>query len=176
MPRARTLQASLDELRAAIQQAIAEHSELAVGPHGRKVLRMGGEEVVLRGSTPVQAGLVESLCQKLSVVAAYGLATALTDSSPGGTRLRMDLITALAVIEGTPSAQRERDHSDDVHALLTTAEAAAQLGMSRPYIAILCDQGKLGQVSRSEGGHRRIRQTAVDEYKRMHLVPGTGPD
>lgn len=40
--------------------------------------------------------------------------------------------------------------------------------MSRPYVSMLCNQGKLGEVHRSEGGHRRIRQSAVDEYKKAH--------
>ena len=48
--------------------------------------------------------------------------------------------------------------------LLTTEDAATRLEASRPYVAMLCDQGKLGEVVITEGGHRRIRSSAVDAY------------
>ena len=48
-------------------------------------------------------------------------------------------------------------------ALLTTAEAAKLLDVSRPYVAMLCDAGQLGDVL-TEGGHRRIRLSAVETY------------
>ena len=48
--------------------------------------------------------------------------------------------------------------------LLTTAEAAARLEVSRPYVSMLCDAGKLGEVVMTEGGHRRVRASAVDAY------------
>lgn len=49
-------------------------------------------------------------------------------------------------------------------ALLTTAEAAAKLEVSRPHVSMLCDQGKLGEVVMTDGGHRRIRASAVEAY------------
>lgn len=51
-----------------------------------------------------------------------------------------------------------------VDALMTTAEAAATLEVSRPYVSMLCDAGKLGGVVLTEGGHRRIRSSAVTAY------------
>src|SRR5205814_3576992 len=48
---------------------------------------------------------------------------------------------------------------------LKTADVAAQLEMSRPYVSMLCDNGKLGEVTKTEGGHRRVRQSAVNAYK-----------
>jgi excisionase family DNA binding protein len=76
----------------------------------------------------------------------------------------MDLITALAHLEATKGPGKEK-HAEDGELLLTTAEAALRLGMSRPYVSMLCDQGKLGEVRRSEGGHRRIRESAVEAYR-----------
>lgn len=49
-------------------------------------------------------------------------------------------------------------------ALLTTAEAAVQLEVSRPHVSMLCNAGKLGEVVMTEGGHRRIRSSAVQSY------------
>jgi len=49
-------------------------------------------------------------------------------------------------------------------ALLTIAEAATKLEVSRPYVSMLCDAGKLGEVVVTEGGHRRIRASAVEAY------------
>ncbi|MDR6859807.1 hypothetical protein [Variovorax guangxiensis] len=48
--------------------------------------------------------------------------------------------------------------------LLTTAEAAAKLDASRPYVAMLCHAGKLGDVVMTKEGHRRTRSSAVQAY------------
>jgi excisionase family DNA binding protein len=50
------------------------------------------------------------------------------------------------------------------NALLTTAQAAGRLDMSRPYVSMLCDAGGLGEIVLTQGGHRRIRASAVDAY------------
>lgn len=131
------------------------------------MLRIAGRELQLTGLDEFAEALVPQLCQSLAEIAAFGLATVLTDESSAGTRLRMDLISALAHLEATKGPRKEK-HADGSEVLLTTADAATQLGMSRPYVSMLCNQGKLGQVHRSEGGHRRIRQSAVDEYKKNH--------
>ena len=72
--------------------------------------------------------------------------------------------------DSTGGVNKGRQDTEDGDLLLATGEAASQLGTSRPHIFMLCDQGKLGEVKRSEGGHRRIRQSAVDRYKRSHLA------
>jgi excisionase family DNA binding protein len=50
-----------------------------------------------------------------------------------------------------------------MNALLTMAEVASRLDASRPYVAMLCDAGLLGEVM-TEGGRRRIHAFAVDAY------------
>lgn len=47
-------------------------------------------------------------------------------------------------------------------ALLTIAEVAARLEVSRPYVSMLCDAGKLGEVVVTDDGRRRIRASAVE--------------
>lgn len=150
-----------------LERALANHLEVEAKGRGGALLRMAGREFRVVGVEETPEILVSHLCQSLSEIAAYGVATVLTDDSPAGTRKRMDFITALANIEATKGHAKEK-HSADGEPLLTTAEAAHQLGMSRPYVSMLCNQGKLGEVHRSEGGHRRIRQSAVDEYKKAH--------
>jgi excisionase family DNA binding protein len=160
---------ALTELIQGLVQAFEHHLEVdARGPHAR-ILRMGGREFRLAGIDEAPEALRRGLCESLAEVAAFGFATALTEDSTAGTRLRMDLITALASVEATREPLRGRPSTEDGDELLTTADAAAQLGMSRPYVSMLCDQGKLGAVTRSEGGHRRIRQAAVDAYKKTHV-------
>jgi excisionase family DNA binding protein len=159
----------LTELIQGLVQAFEHHLEVdSRGAHTR-ILRIGGREFRLTGIDESPAALMRGLCENLAEVAAFGFATALTEDSAAGTRLRMDLITALASVEATREPQRERPTTEDGDELLTTADAAAQLGMSRPYVSMLCDQGKLGTVTRSEGGHRRIRQSAVHAYKNNHV-------
>lgn len=116
------------------------------------------------------ADALSKLPRKLAEVAAYGLATALTDPSHAGTRLRMELITALARVEASTHRLNDTRGEAAGDPLLTTAEAAALLGMSRPHVSMLCDQGLLGEVIRSGGGHRRIRRSAVVTYKQAHAA------
>lgn len=149
------------------ERSFHNHLELELKGGKSAVLRIAGRELQLSKLDEPADALVPQLCQSLAEIAAFGLVTVLTDESTAGTRLRMDLISALAHLEATKGPRKEK-HADDGEVLLTTADAASQLGMSRPYVSMLCNQGKLGQVHRSEGGHRRIRQSAVDEYKRVH--------
>lgn len=48
--------------------------------------------------------------------------------------------------------------------LLTLTAVAVRLKVSRPYVSMLCDAGKLGHIVVTEDGHRRIRASAVDAY------------
>lgn len=50
--------------------------------------------------------------------------------------------------------------------LLTVAEAATMLGISRPAVIMLCDAGKLRTVVIGPDGHRRISASAA----RAHLA------
>jgi excisionase family DNA binding protein len=77
---------------------------------------------------------------------------------------RMGLIAkpASAKLGGSPPV--EAAHSAVPDELLTTAEAAARLDVSRPYVSMLCDLGKLGEVVVTEGAHRRIRLSAGEAY------------
>lgn len=59
-------------------------------------------------------------------------------------------------------------------ALLTTAEAAAKLEVSRPYVSMLRDAGKLGEVVVAEDGCRRIRTSAVDVYLAARIKQNEG--
>ena len=169
---------SLHGMFVQLKTTFANHVEVADGPQTR-LLRVAGLELPLPPDAGESRALLDAVCERLAEVAAFGISAALADASPQGTRQRMELVSALALLEATagslpaqPSARRADAASD----LLTTAEVAAQLGMSRPYVSMLCDQGKLGEVTRSEGGHRRIAKQAVDDYLRTHLhAPNPAP-
>lgn len=99
----------------------------------------------------------------MTVLVAKALDRSLNAPTPEGKALRMALIAKLANVEigGVAVVDAATPATD---ALLTTAEAAAKLEVSRPHVSMLCDQGKLGEVVMTEGGHRRVRASAVDAY------------
>jgi excisionase family DNA binding protein len=160
---------ALDSLFEQLRATFAQHVEVEDGPEAR-VLRLAGLELRVPLAAGDSQALVHSVCERLAEVAAFGVATALTDASAQGTARRMELVSALALIEASAGTAQNSPRRAESTAcdLLTTAEVAAQLGMSRPYVSMLCDQGKLGVVTRSEGGHRRISTSAVDDYVRTH--------
>lgn len=168
---------ALDGLIEQLKAAFAQHIEIEDGAKAR-ILRVAGLELVVAAPGGTSQALLGHVCDRLAEVAAFGLATALTNASEEGTRQRMALVSALALIEAstgatpTPGTPRSTDASSE---RLTTVEVATQLGMSRPYVSMLCDQGKLGEVTRSEGGHRRILKSAVDHYRRTHCGPAQVP-
>ncbi len=89
----------------------------------------------------------------------------LSANTAAGKALRMQLIAMLAATEGGNAAMSAPSSNQaDADALISTADAAQRLDVSRPYIAMLCDTGKLGEIVRTEGGHRRIRTSALDAY------------
>ena len=49
--------------------------------------------------------------------------------------------------------------------LLTIAEVAERLGVSRPAASLLADIGKLGDVVTGSDGHRRVRASAIEECR-----------
>jgi excisionase family DNA binding protein len=54
--------------------------------------------------------------------------------------------------------------------LLTSEEAAKMLRLSRTHVNALIDAGKLGDVIKTEGGHRRITRSAVLDYLEARKV------
>lgn len=107
----------------------------------------------------------EALGARFTLVVAAVLEQSLSSHTAQGRALRMALIAKLAneEIGGTeaPTTGAQGAVND---ALLTTAEAAVQLEASRPHVSMLCNAGKLGEVAMTEGGHRRIRSSAVQAY------------
>jgi len=99
----------------------------------------------------------------ITALVAQALDRSLNAPTAEGKAIRMALIAKLANVEirGVAVADAVTPAAD---ALLTTAEAAAKLEVSRPHVSMLCDQGKLGEVVMTEGGHRRVRVSAVDAY------------
>ena len=74
-------------------------------------------------------------------------------------KTRRDLLTILN--DGEPKPKE----------WLTTEEAGARMGFSRPYVTALFDSGEFaGGVSKSTGGHRRVRASAVDAWMSDHGV------
>lgn len=87
----------------------------------------------------------------------------LAQHSAKGKALRA-LITKLASDEMTPlEGAVFTQQTGDAASLLSMAEAAKLLGMSRPYVTMLCDSGKLDLIETTEGGHRRIPRDASND-------------
>jgi excisionase family DNA binding protein len=108
---------------------------------------------------------IDALGARMAVLVADVLERSLSAHTVQGKALRMALIAKLANEEiggAQPSAVVAPNAVNDV--LLTTVEAAAKLEASRPYVSMLCNAGKLGDVVMTEGGHRRIRSSAVQAY------------
>ncbi|MEK6420282.1 MAG: excisionase family DNA-binding protein [Burkholderia gladioli] len=60
-----------------------------------------------------------------------------------------------------PLAQSLQPEPSDT---VSTAEAARLLNVSRPYVVKLADAGKLGPITKTEGRHRRLLASAVQQY------------
>ena len=110
------------------------------------------------------AAELQRLETRIAILVAQALDRSLSSPTAEGKAIRMALIAKLAGSElgNTAVAEPQRVVASDT--LLTTAEAAVRIEVSRPYVSMLCDQGKLGEVVMTEGGHRRIRSSAVDAY------------
>jgi excisionase family DNA binding protein len=106
----------------------------------------------------------------MTVLVAEVLEESLCSRTAEGKALRMALIAKLAQAEISGlHAKAARASTPSCNALLTTSEAAVELEVSRPYVSMLCDAGKLGEVVMTEGGHRRIRSSALHAYRaRQH--------
>lgn len=115
---------------------------------------------------PVALDLTKFDADLLAVVARV-LEKSLSAPTAEGKTLRMALIAKLAREEaggGHVAAMPAHVVPSTNDSLLTTAEAAAKLEASRPYVSMLCDAGKLGEIILTEGRHRRVRASAVDTY------------
>lgn len=110
--------------------------------------------------------LLGEVASRLSSLIEKAFQDEMTQHSAKGKALRMALITKLASDEmmqaGSLVAEKQSMLPTD---LLSTAEAAKILGMSRPYVTMLCDSGKLGPVQMTAGGHRKISSGAIENYK-----------
>jgi len=110
----------------------------------------------------------KALESHMTSLVAKVLGRSLSSPTAQGKALRMALIaklanTEIAEIEGS-AVEPGRSSASPGDTLLTTAQAASRLEVSRPYVSMLCDTGKLGEVIVTEGGHRRIRSSAVNAY------------
>lgn len=109
----------------------------------------------------------------ITVLVAKALDRSLNAPTAEGKAIRMSLIAKLANAEmGGLAVAETMSPAADV--LLTTAEAANKLEVSRPHVSMLCDQGKLGEIVMTDGGHRRIRASAVAAYLNTRTKPLEG--
>ncbi len=106
----------------------------------------------------------ETLSGRIATVAQRTLEQSLCARTARGRSLRLGLIAGLAQAEIDGSLVARTAIAADKSQTLSTAQAAARLKVSRPYVTMLCDAGKLGQVVVTEGGHRRIQASAVEAY------------
>lgn len=149
----------LDPLAEEVGKAVAR--EVAALSQKPPKAAKGAAGLVI-SATPPNA---EALGAHITVLVARVLEQSLSSRTAQGKALRMALIAKLANAEvGSAEAASSAAPGATVDALLTTAEAAAKLEVSRPYVSMLCDSGKLGEVVMTEGGHRRIRASAVQAY------------
>lgn len=127
-------------------------------------------------ASPAKGAEAKELESRITLLVSRVLGRSLSALTAQGKALRMALIAKLAnteigEIEGAAAEQGHLAVSPG-DTLLTTAQAAARLEVSRPYVSMLCDAGKLGDVVTTEGGHRRIRSSAVDAYLASRAGPG----
>lgn len=162
----------LEPLVDAVQEALVHHVTLVPTSSGGTALRVEGAQVTVSGARAAKRGQpMAGLGDALKHVVAAALGASLGAMTAEGKQLRLALANRLLDIEmgnGATTLQTNKPLAaagDDADPLLKTADVATQLGMSRPYVSMLCDSGKLGEVTKTEGGHRRVRQSAVDAYK-----------
>lgn len=150
---------TLSPLAADVGKALAREV-VESSRHKSKAVKtaVGVEAIVLPDSA-------EALGARFTLLVATVLEQSLSSRTAQGRALRMALIAKLANEEiGAAEVPTTGAQGAANDALLTTAEAAVQLGASRPHVSMLCNAGKLGEVAMTEGGHRRIRSSAVLDY------------
>jgi excisionase family DNA binding protein len=70
---------------------------------------------------------------------------------------------------------QDEDSTDEVRPRvpdewLSVGEAADRLGASRPYVTMLCGNGRLGEVRVELDGTRTVRLSAVDAYRESQVL------
>jgi excisionase family DNA binding protein len=156
-----TLANPLDPLAAEVGMAVVREMTKANRSRSVSIKASAGTDTTVAPAADDALALGE----RITHVVAKVLEQSLSAHTVQGKALRMALIAKLAneEIGGAQEAPVVAQGADrDV--LLTTAEAAFKLEASRPYVSMLCNAGKLGEVVMTEGGHRRIRSSAVEAY------------
>lgn len=129
-----------------------------------RLKRKPSEASKILNATTVPA-IDNALALRVALIAGKVLEESLGAHTVEGRVLRMSLIAKLANEElrgaEEPPVVAQGAMQDE---WLTTAQAAAKLETSRPYISMLCKTGKLGEVVMIDGRHRRIRASAVQAY------------
>ena len=113
-------------------------------------------------------GLITGTASEPIANALHQFLDATTPQSRGA---RLQLMRHLVDIE-SQTASMEMPQSVVANDLISTAQAAALLGYSRPYVAMLIDQHQLKGATVSAGGHRRVSRAAVLDWKAQHQVAG----
>ena len=168
-------------LAAAVGDAVAQEIVVHhwhIGPVIGAGRQSGPSKVVSPSTAELQA--------RLEQIVSATLEAALSAKTDTGKALRMALIGKLALQELGEKAAPEPASAIApaaaaaaaavTDALMSTAEAASALDVSRPYVAMLCDAGKLGDVVRTEGGHRRVRASAVELYRLSQIREHQGAE
>jgi excisionase family DNA binding protein len=157
----------INPLAAEVGRAVAAEVEGLTGGADRKASK--------GAAASSRAG--EELVVRLTNVIVRTLGRSLSEPTAAGRALRMALIAKLANAEiggAEVNSGVSRAPASPEDSLLTTAEAASKLEVSRPYVSMLCDAGKLGEVVMTEGGHRRIRASAVESYLAARIRQSEG--
>lgn len=148
----------LDPLAEQVGKAVAR--EVTALGRAAPALAKGAAVRVIKSGEPSAAALETRLTHLVTEV----LEESLNSQTADGRALRLALIAKLANAEAGCVAAGTAPESAPDDSLLTTADAAIRLEVSRPYVSMLCDSGKLGEVVMTEGGHRRIRASAIKAY------------
>lgn len=168
----------LEPLLEAVQKALVQHVTMVRTHNGGSALRVENIEFAVIGADTPQPGqpLLE-LRSALEHVVADALRSSIGAHTPEGKRIRLAMAQKLLTLEmGESGLGRAVPPQENEDSWLKTADVAVQLGMSRPYVSMLCDAGKLGEVSKTEGGHRRIRQSAVTAYLASQKTASAGAE
>ena len=149
----------LNPLAAEVAKAVAREVAEVNWPRSRSTKASADVDIMVAPAS------VDALGARITIVVAKVLEQSLSAHTVQGKALRMALIAKLANEEiGGAQASPVVAQGAATDILLTTAQAAAKLEASRPYVSMLCNAGKLGEVVMTEGGHRRIRSSAVQAY------------
>jgi len=96
--------------------------------------------------------------------------------TPQSRSTRMLLIRHLVDIETVQAGITAPPKPAAATELIGTAQAAALLGYSRPYVAMLIDQNQLEGATVSAGGHRRVPRESVLAWKEKHRSANKATD